>query len=377
MHILHVNSSIDLNIGTGSGERTFQISRSLSRRGYTCTILTLNLGSLEDRIEALKPAQVITVECLWQRFFIPAFSLKKINGLVAEADVVHLMSHWSILNILVYLATRRLNKPYVVCPAGALPVFGRSRFLKGLYNLAVGNAIIRNASAWVAITEGEYPDFETYGIARENVTVIPNGVNEADFPEIRESSLLQRIGLTDRPFLLFVGRLSPIKGPDLLLKAFASIAKQLPDYHLVYAGPDGGMLDMLRDMANEENLTDRVHFPGYVGGDDKIALYRAARLLVVSSRQEAMSIVALEAGICGTPALLTDQCGFSDVLNVDTRLEVGADAKSIADGLLDLLADNRVIDEISPSWRQYVMQHYTWDSMIDKYADLYGQILAR
>jgi glycosyltransferase involved in cell wall biosynthesis len=374
--ILNVNASIDLKIGTGSGERTFQITRFLARQGHQCTVLTLDLGSLAGRTEALKPARVETLKCLWQRFFVPEPRWSKISRMVREADVIHLMNHWSGLNALVYLAVRRAGKPYVVCPAGALPMFGRSRLLKRIYNLLVGNAIVRNASAWVAVTEGEFPDFEAYGIAREKVSVIPNGVCEEDFPPSGQAVIVRDHGLTDVPFLLFVGRLSPIKGPDLLLQAFADVAAQLPDYHLVFAGPDGGMLAMLLDIAKRESLKDRVHFLGHVGGDDKVAIYRAARLLVVPSRREAMSLVALEAGICGTAVMLTDQCGFAEIRQIDPRLEVRADVQGIARGLTDLLGDPTWLDSIASDWHRHVGAHYTWDVMTGKYAALYERVLA-
>ena len=73
------------------------------------------------------------------------------------------------------------DRPYVVCPAGALPLYGRSKWLKRCYNFIIGDAIIRNASGWIAVTEAEFPQFEEYGVDSSLVTVIPNGVSKEDF----------------------------------------------------------------------------------------------------------------------------------------------------------------------------------------------------
>ena len=126
-----------------------------------------------------------------------------------------------------------------------------------------------------------------------------------------------KIGIGNSPFILFVGRLNRIKGPDLLLKAFYNIKNNLQDFHLGFVGPDDGMLSELKQMVDEYQLNDRIHFIGYLGGADKSNAYHAADLLVIPSRQEAMSIVVLEAGISGTPVLLTDQCGFNVIEKID------------------------------------------------------------
>lgn len=379
MRILNVNSSLELKTGGGGAERTFQMTRFLAGRGELCTVLTLDTGFDAERATALAPANVVALASVWRRFHVPRISYKNwmiIRRLVDESDIVHLMAHWSVLNILVYVAIRLAAKPYVVCPAGSLPLFGRSRWLKRLYNAVAGNAIIRNASGWIAVTRGEFSHFQSYGVSSSRVTVIPNGVCEGDFSVADTNALLREHGLPEGDVILFMGRLNLIKGPDLLLQAFVLVSNQLPDCHLVFAGPDGGMLSGLRELVAKEKLTDRVHFLGYIGGVEKSAAYRCASLLVVPSRQEAMSIVALEAGICGTPVLLTDQCGFSDVLLVDPRLEVASTAVAIADGLACLLADRKDLKEVGASLRNFVMQRYSWDAIGSEYIRLYRSILS-
>lgn len=378
MRVLNVNSSLDLRIGAGTAERTFQMSRFLARQeGVQCTVLTLDSELDAKRVVALGAATVVALPCLWRRFYVPRFRWGTILRLVREADIVHLMGHWSVLNVMAYAAARLTGKPYVVCPAGCLPMFGRSRWLKQFYNWTIGNAIIRNASAWIAVTVGELPDFERYGVPADRVTVIPNGVCEEDFPVTDLNGFRVRYGLSDAPMILFMGRLNPIKGPDLLLQAFIQVCKQLPEYQLVFAGPDGGMLAELRAMAAQHGVGERVRFIGYVAGEDKAGAYRYASLLVVSSRLEAQSIVALEAGICGTPVLLTNQCGFGEIRAIDSRLEVPATVSGIADGLISLLSAADTLKHIAPNWQAFVKQRYAWDAIISEYIHLYSGILER
>lgn len=376
MKILNVNSMLGLKTGGGAAERTYQMSRFLAKQdGMQVTVLTLDIELDAPRIQALVPATVIVLPCFWKRFYVPRSGWKTIKRLVGEADVVHMMGHWSVLNLLVYFAARRAKIPYVVCPAGALPIFGRSAMLKRLYNFVAGRALIQNAAAWIAVTASEFPHFESYGIPAAQVMVIPNGVNEEDFPTTDKKAYLNRHNLPDAPMVLFMGRLNPIKGPDLLLQAFVQARNQFPDFHLVYAGPDGGMLAELMLAAEHAGISEYVHFLGYVSGDDKSAAYRFSKLLMVPSRQEAMSIVALEAGICGTPVLLTDQCGFSDIRLVDSRLEVPATVNGIAEGLTELLVDATVLANVAPACREFVVQRYAWNRIVLEYLDLYKRII--
>ena len=377
MRVLNVNSTLDLKTGGGTAERTFQMSRFLARlEGVHCTVLALDIELDAFRIQAHAPASVVLLPCLWKRFYVPRSGWGIIQRLVNEADVIHLMGHWSVLNLLVYWATRSANKPYVVCPAGALPIFGRSAILKKIYNFIAGKAIIQNAAKWIAVTEGEFPHFESYGIPIANVSVIPNGVNEEDFPAVDRQIFLKCHDLPDVPFILFMGRLNLIKGPDILLKAYLQVRRYIPSYHLVFAGPDGGMLAGLKQEVAGSGMSGLIHFIGYVSGEDKSAAYRHAELLVVPSRQEAMSIVALEAGICGTPVLLTKQCGFGEVTQIDSRMEVPATVEGIAFGLSSLLADGGSLRRLSKPWKIFVERRYAWRNLVGEYLALYRSLIS-
>jgi len=375
MKVLNVNMSLDPVTGGGTAERTLQLSREMARIGIKTVILTTNIGLMEKYKKNTENMEVVALPCLCKRFYFPKFSRRTIKNLMAEADIVHLMGHWTFINALAYKTARQLNKPYVVCPAGALPVYGRSKVLKNFYNFMIGREIIKNANGHIAIATNELEHFKEYGIDAGKVTLIPNGVNVDDFSQSSENDFRNRYHLGDSPFILFMGRLNLIKGPDLLMKAFSNVKDKLPGYHLVFAGPDGGMLTELKNMVLQFSLERRVHFVGYLGSDEKIGSYRAAKLLVIPSRQEAMSIVVLEAGISGTPVLLTDQCGFNDIGFVDGGLIVSASVDSIQKGLLDILGDDVKLRKMGENLKSYVQNNFTWKIAVGKYLLLYNAIL--
>lgn len=205
------------------------------------------MGLTAERIKVLDGVNVIALPCLLKRFYISRFSYSKIKKIVGVADIVHLMGHWTFINALVYIISKRLNKPYIICPAGALPIYGRSKFIKKLYNWVIGSKIIRNANSHIAIAINEINQFQDYGVEVNKISLIPNGINVEDFQTANIADFRRKYGFGDAPFMLFVGRLNSIKGPDLLLRAFCNVKDKISNYHLVFAGPDGGMLGELKE----------------------------------------------------------------------------------------------------------------------------------
>ncbi len=374
MKILNVNHLIDLESGGGTAERTVQLSRSLAVEGAEVEVLALDIGVTAARRAALAGIRITAIPCVNRRYFVPRFPWPEIEAAVARADVVQLSGHWTLLNVLVRNACRRLGKPYVFCPAGALRVVGRSQWLKRLYDAVAGIVITRDAEVCIAITDDERADFVRYGVSVEKIEVISNGIDPAEYemPDPPEADHVIRAA----PFVLFLGRLNWIKGPDLLLEAYCRVAAATPDVHLVLAGPDGGMLAQLQDAAAVSGFKERIHFPGYLAGKKKQVALRQATLLVIPSRREAMSIVVLEAGIVCTPVLFTDTCGLADFASAGTGTMVPSTVDGLEQGLRAVLADPERACAGAVRLQQRVKSDYLWTRQARRYLALYERLLS-
>jgi glycosyltransferase involved in cell wall biosynthesis len=214
-------------------------------------------------------------------------------------------------------------------------------------------------------------------VEASQVEVIPNGVIPEDYRAIDNDGFRTDQGLSPNPFVLFVGRLNSIKGPDLLLRAFNLVKDYLPDYHLVYAGLDCGMLRELKDIVAEFRINDRVHFIGWVDGDQKSKAFHAADLLVIPSRSEVMSIVLLEAGVTATPVLVTDKCGVNEIAEIGGGQVVSASTDGVKQGLLEMLSSPDRLRSMGENLRAFVQSRFTWDIIVERYIELYGEILAK
>ena len=359
MRILAVQSNIHPVRGGGGAERTLQLSRALAQAGCEVVVLCVDLGETAEVRARLAPVPLETVPCIVRRFALPAPATGVITRLVRGADVIHLQGHWGPINALVSSRARALDVPYVVSPAGALPIFGRSRLAKRVYNRWAGREMVRNAAGWIAVTPDELPHFAAYGVPADRVRVIPNGVSPSELTHRDDSGFRARFGLGEAPLLLFMGRLSAIKGPDLLVEAFARVHERLP-HTLVMAGPDDGMAGSLGNLVEQHGLGRRVLLVGHLSGVWKSAACHAAELLVIPSRREAMSLVVLEAGVTGTPFLATDHCGLEELARAGGGTTVPGSVEGLAAGLEVALGDRDALRERGETLRRIVVRDATW-----------------
>jgi len=373
MNLLLVNMSVDTVLGGGTVERTRQLVSELQKLPDTEAKVLSTTANLKDK-SLLDDSQFVLLPCLNQRWYLPAPYFGKIYRSLKWADVIIIVGHWTILNAMVYWINKIVKRPYLFCPAGALHIFGRSGFFKKVYNRVVGQAILRDAAAIIAIPENERELFYKLGVTQDKVVVIPNGISPSDFEYADEKEVRTKYNLGYQPFLLFMGRLNKIKGPDILLDSFIKVALEFPNWNLVFAGPDGGEEEALKASLKECGLEERVRFLGFVSGNTKSGLYHAASILVIPSRLEAMSIVALEAGICGAPVVMTDECGFSELVDAGGGVEVPVSVDLLAKALREMMGNEKAAEEMGFKAKKFIQMNYTWEIAARKHRDLCAKV---
>jgi glycosyltransferase involved in cell wall biosynthesis len=176
---------------------------------------------------------------------------------------------------------------------------------------------------------------------RARAVVIAPGLDPAFRPaqsdeRAADAHALQRLGLSDAPFVLAAGRLRRKKNLAALLEAFARAAP--PPWRLVLAGPDGDAAPALRARAARPDLRGRVTLSGHVDDATLRALYRGAGLVACPSLFEGFGLPLLEAMACGAPVLAAPRAAAAEALG-PAHVAAGADPAALAAALSVLLAD--------------------------------------
>ncbi len=215
------------------------------------------------------------------------------------------------------------------------------------YNQLLVPAFCRSASALITHTEIGREDCVMMGARPETITVIPHGVDTYLRPASAEAkrALTARLGLT-RPYILFLGGITPLKNIGNLLRAFGRLA-QSHDVDLVLAGFKRWSFESELAPIAELGLQDRVKYVGYVPDEDLAALYSAAECLALPSWYEGFGIPIVEAMSCGTPVVTSGgRHAAPEVAGGAAVLVDPADPASIATGLSQVLDDPALRKEL-------------------------------
>jgi len=358
MKVLLVNISLDAALGGGTAERTRHLATHLAKAGSPCEVVAMTGNSWQDEFDEQNVRSYITIN-LGKRFPIPLVNPWRAWRAIRSADVLHIMGYWNLLSVFYGMLAVLAGKPYVLCPAGEFASLPSTRPVNRVFHALLGRQLIKRAAGFIAITELERGVIaKTANVSPQSIPVIPNAVAEP---------ALGRVGidvdLPEEPYILFMGRLAPVKGPDFLVKAYldTKVAHSVP---LVVAGPHLGMQEELQTMVDNSSVSKNIRFVGFLDEKNRVAAYRRAMMLVIPSRSEAMSLVALEAGVLGVPVLLTNTCGFDQIEHIGGGMVVSPSAESIAEGLEKMLADRQELKLKGERLKSYVLEHYSWSSTV-------------
>ena len=252
----------------------------------------------------------------------------------------------------------------------------------GLLRLAAETEVIARAGCVIASTPTEAAQLiEHYAANPERLCVSPPGIDhEVFFPGSRAESRAA-LGLDGGgPLVLFVGRLQPLKGPDVALTAFAQLAADLPTARLLFVGgPSGpqGEAEAARLRAEAAGLGGRVLFRSPVPHRDLPAYYRAADILVVPSRSESFGLVAAEAQACGLPVVAAAVGGLAHAVadGVSGILVDGWDPADWAAALRRVVTDPALASRLSAGAREQA-ERFSWPATADRLLELYSGLVA-
>ncbi len=217
---------------------------------------------------------------------------------------------------------RANRRPMVIHPHGMLEpwILRRSKLRKRVAGWLFERANWKAARLWRALTQVEADQIRAQGI-RAQVIVVPNGIDPLDFQPFRNDPRERTI--------LFLGRLHPKKGIDLLLRAWSSWGPHFPEWRLVLAGPDeGGYAATIRETLRREQIA-RVELPGTVSGAAKLRLLSSAGVFALTSYSEGFPMAVLEAMAAGCPVVVTRECRIPQVERAEAGWVAEAEEQAV------------------------------------------------
>jgi len=373
------------------------LSEGLARRGHQVTVLTADWG-LEERLQSQE--EKMTAERSpfgWRRnengvqaIYLPTWmryravswnpAVKRYcRARLENFDVVHVFGLYDLLGPAVASACRKRSVPYVLEPIGMFVPIVRNLWLKRIYHAVWGRPLLQGASAVIATSEQEAEELAAGGVPRARVVLRRNGVDvPRSWPERGSFRKAYNISAEDK-VILFLGRLSAKKSPDLLLRAFSELSGRSSGIPmtLIFAGPDeGGMKAELDQMAAQLGVRRRIQFAGPVFGEAKWAAYRDADVFVLPSQNENFGNTAAESVAAGTPVIVTEQCGIAPLLADEAGLVVRHDTAALSSALERILRQPDLRARFAVGCAG-VTSRLGWDEPVREMEELYAALASR
>ncbi len=388
MKILHVIPSV-APVRGGPSQAILQMVLALNKQGITAEIATTNDNGSEILDVPLN--HLIPCEEVPTRFFSRwsssthalrefAFSVALTQWLwknIRHYDLVHVHAVFSYPST-VAMAIARLKKvPYIVRPLGQLCQWSlnQSKTKKQLYLQLVEYANLNHAQVIHYTSEVEQQEAAKLGLLTQSV-VIPHGLSFAPPIEDARIHLRQKLQLPDdEPIILFLSRVHPKKGIEVLIDALALLHHQR--FTFVIAGNGEPEYESaIRQHINRAGIHERTHMVGFVQGEDKDLLLQGADLFALTSYSENFGVAVLEALAAGIPAIVTPGVALSKLVSEhQLGMVPELNKEAIAHALITCLKEPQEAKAMGDRARQFILEHYTWDNIAAQLIDVYAEIL--
>jgi glycosyltransferase involved in cell wall biosynthesis len=307
-------SSTDPESG-GPVEALLRYSEVLQRRGHE--VVAASLESPEEAAKRAFPFPIVGLGYGVGKYRYNRQMVKWLRQQANSFDVVVLHGLWNFSSLGSWLGLRGQSVPYYIFAHGMMDPWFREKypikhFCKQAYWWLGEGRVLRDAKYVFFTCEEERLRaenvFSGYRFSSRVVrlgTADPHGDAESE----KRAFFAACPALKDRRFLLYLSRIHPKKGCDLLVKAFAAEIASMPaDLDIVMAGPDQlGWVSELQSLVSRLGIAQRVHWPGMLKGQCKWGAFRSAQALVLPSHQENFGFVVAEAMACSTPVLISNK----------------------------------------------------------------------
>ena len=352
--------TLDPSVG-GVAAAVLALSRGLARRGHKLDVVVLDEPDVVAAVADRGPADNITVHALGSGLTSYRYSrtlrpwLRQHGG---DYDRVIVNGIWQYLSFTAWRRYAGSSIPYYVFPHGMLDPWFKETFplkhlKKWLYWPWADYRVLRDAAAVIFTSEEErFQARKSFWLYRCREKVSPLGVEAPPISSNAKSEFLSRYPqLQNSRNFLFIGRLHPKKGCDMLLEAFARFRSN-DSISLILAGPDQvGWESDLRRQVTRLNLTNRVVFTGMLEGSMKQGAFANTEAFVLPSHQENFGISVVEALAVSVPVLISNRVNIWREIEADRAGYVESD---------DLAGTTRLLQrwiDTAPAEREMIRQN--------------------
>ncbi|BCL37187.1 hormogonium polysaccharide biosynthesis glycosyltransferase HpsP [Nostoc sp. MS1] len=387
MKILQIVPSISLIYG-GPSQMVLGLAPALAKAGAEVTVITtdsngdsgqepldvpLNVPIKQDGYE------IIYFRCSpFRRYKFSLDLLKWLNVHAHEYDIAHIHALFSPVSSATATVCRFKKLPYILRPLGTLDPadLQKKKQLKKLYVEIIERRNLAGAAAIHFTSEQEAKISARFGVNTHDL-VIPLGVIALQKPA--DNAVLNKLGIPQGvPLILFMSRIEPKKGLNLLIPALEKLLASNNNFHFVLAGTnpqDPDYEQQIKDQITNSSLRSHTTITGFVTGELKASLLQVANLFVLPSYYENFGIAVAEAMVAGIPVVISDQVHIWEQVRDSNSGWVGkTEVESLVELLQQALQNPQERQRRGLNAQNYALQNFSWDAIAQQMIQAYREV---
>lgn len=370
MKIIQINPTISME-ASGPSYSVPRLCESLIEQNQEVRLATLNLNL--DKSKVGHYVNAFPVSLGLKRLGVSFAMHNWLSNQSNENTIFHNHGMWQFNGLYPSWVGKKNSIPVITSPRGTLShwSFNSGSNSKKIFWPLLQKPALKNITCFHATSFGEYQEIRSYGF-NQPIAIIPNGI---DIPEIPLSIKAKK------KTLLFLGRIHPKKGIDVMLKAWLKVQSSFPEWDVVIAGSDldilgrGGYLDEIIKYSQKIGC-ERVRFIGPVYGKEKFELYQSASIFVLPTYSENFGMTVAEALSVGTPAIVSHGAPWEGLEKNKAGWWISLDEEKFAETFTNALSlPNEEIIKIGLNGRNWMERDFSWNNLALKYIDIYKWLL--
>jgi poly(glycerol-phosphate) alpha-glucosyltransferase len=303
------------------------------------------------------------------------FSFKLYNEIINfNPKLIHVHGLWEFPTLIAYKLKKEKAIPYIISPRGMLDkwALNNSKYKKKIVSFLYEKRNLKNAICIHALCESEYESIRAFGL-KNPVAIIPNSI------QVQPKSTINNKVKNDKKRLLFLGRIHPKKGIELLIEAINMLKDDdfTKKWEIVIAGWDeNNHLKKLTELTNKYNLKSIIKFIGPIYGQEKHNLLSSVDAFILPSFSEGLPMSILEAFSYGLPVLMTKECNIPEAFKHHSAIEIETNIENISQNLrrLNKLSEEELLS-ISNNGYDFVHLYFSWETVSEKMISMYNWIV--
>jgi len=378
----------------GPPQVMFDLARELVTRGHSVSVFTTDVRTLDDwstRVEKYEEEmEGIRVRRFQRRSYSNKLPIKFLNLMpsgiegkhldeVKDYDIVHIADVTTPMTVKFAEQAHKLGIPYIISVFGNLSPFNGLvyPFLRLFFNIMWGNKVLSQAAALMVQTPHE-EEACSGKISAEKIETMLLPVDMNQFRDLpKQGRFREKFGIgNDEKIILFLGRVHPYKGIDILVRAVAGVFKSYTGKcRLVIAGTDEGYrASLVREIKNI-GIEDCVVFTGSIFGTEKLEAYTDATVFAITpTNYEETSLAALEACACGTPVIVTPRNDIPGLEEYQAGYRVDG-LQELENALLTLLEKDELREKMGGNARRLISDRYALGRVTDRLEEVFLKIV--